>query len=96
MAALLTNQTTNGNGPEVAWNGNHGGEIQIAGTWDGATVTIKGSLDGGTTYTEPPESLGQFTSDTIEAFNFHAPGKIRATLSNAGATTDISAWIEPG
>lgn len=96
MAKLLDSATSDGDGPEVTLNGNQGGEIQISGTWDGATVTLKGSLDNGATYTEPPDSLGRFTSDTIEALNFHAPGKIRATISNAGASTNISMWMEPG
>lgn len=96
MTILLENATTNGDGPEVSWNGNHGGELQIVGVWNGATVTVKGSLDGGTTYTSPPENLGEFTEDTFESLNLHAPCKIRATVSGAGASTDLNAWVEPG
>ena len=96
MPALLTNQTSDGDGTAIDWNGNKGGEIQIDGTFDGATVTIKGSLDDGVTYTEPPDNTGQFTSATFEALNLHAPCKIRATVSGAGAGTNINAWASPG
>ncbi len=96
MPQLLDSVTADGDGPEVDWNGNKGGEIQIDGVWDGAKVIVKGSLNGGTTYTEPPENIGEFVSDTFEALNLLAPCKIRATVSEAGANTNLSAWVEPG
>ncbi len=94
MPLLLENATTDGNGTVVDWPGNRGGELQIDGTWDGATVTIKGSLDGGTTYTAPPESIGEFTESTFETLNLHAVCKVRATVSSAGASTDLTARID--
>jgi hypothetical protein len=96
MTILLSNQTENGDGPEVPWNGNQPGEIQIYGTFDGATVTVKLSLDGGVTFTAPPQGIGEFTAETVEPLNLNAPGIIRATVSNAGASTDLTAIVEPG
>ena len=94
MPLLFENATTDGDKTEVEWSGNRGGELQIDGVWNGATVTVKGSLDGGTTYTEPPDSLGVFTSSTFEALNLHSVCKVRATLSGVGALTELTGRID--
>jgi len=94
MPILLKNVSTNINGPEVDWPGNRGGEFQLDGVFDGATVTVKLSLDKGVTYTEPPEGIGQFTSATAESLNVWAVCKIRATISGAGVSTDLTARID--
>ena len=90
MPTLFENATTDGDKIEVEWSGNRGGEFQLDGVFDGATVTVKLSLDGGTTYTEPPDSIGQFTSATAEALNLWSVCKIRATLSGAGTLTNLT------
>lgn len=95
MANLLKNATTNGDGDTLELPGNVLCIFQVAGTWDGATVTVKGSLDGGVTFTEPANEIGRFTSDAIESLNFQGPCKIKATVSNKSSSTNLSAWIQP-
>jgi hypothetical protein len=94
MPQILENATGNGDGSIIDWNGNDkAGTLQIEGTWDGATVEIKGSIDGGTTFTTPQGAT--FTSDIISSFQM-GPGKVKATVSNAGASTDLNAHVSPG
>lgn len=95
MSILLENATEDGEGPEIDWNGNHGGEFQLFGVFNGATVTVKGSLDGGETYTEPPGNIGRFTSETFEPLDLHVPCKLQATISDAGPSTDLTALVKP-
>jgi len=94
MPILFENATTDDDYTEVDWPGNRGGEFQLDGEFDGATVTVKLSLDKGVTYTEPPEGIGQFTSATAESLNVWAVCKIRATISGAGVSTDLTARID--
>lgn len=47
MTALLTNQTSNGNGAAVAFAGS-AKLLIISGTFNGATVTLEASRDGTT------------------------------------------------
>lgn len=60
--------------------------VQVAGTFDGATVTIEGSLDDGTTYS--PLANGEFTEEEIRILDT-PPILVRATISGAGASTDL-------
>ena len=93
MPTLLNAQATDGDGAIVDWNGNKEGTLQISGTWNGATVTIYGSLDDGTTFKAPTNSA--YTEDVITSFQM-GPGKVKATISSAGASTSLSAYISPG
>lgn len=93
MPILLDSQTTDGDGTTIDWTGNHEGTIQVSGTWDGATVTVYGSLDDGTTWASPTN--GTFTADKIVEFQM-GTGKVKATITSAGASTDLSAWVSPG
>jgi hypothetical protein len=94
MPQLLNNATTDGAGTAIDWYGNpNPGTLQINGTWDGATVTISGSIDDGSNYIAPLNSA--YTSNVIVNFDM-AVGKIKATVSNAGASTNLNAYISPG
>lgn len=94
MPTLFKNKTDDGDGTVVDWNGNDNpAGIQVEGTWDGATVTLNGSYNGGTSYLSPAN--GTFTEDTITDIDI-ATGKVKATISNAGASTDLSCYISPG
>ncbi len=93
MSQLLKNATADGNGAASDWNGNQKGTLQIVGTWDGATVTIYGSLNDGEDYAAPSNSA--YTADVITSFEM-GPGKVRATVSNAGSSTDLNAYVSPG
>ncbi len=89
---LLENATADGAGEGRAWSGVGPGSLQIVGVWDGATVTIKGSLDGGKTYTAPTGSA--FTADAMVTFEM-GEGLVNATISGAGGSTDLSAYLVP-
>jgi hypothetical protein len=87
---LLDEATADGGGKELAWSGQGVGSLQISGTWDGATVTIEGSIDGGKTWIAPAASA--YTSNvmtTFEAGNI----LVRAVVSSAG-TTSLSCFLQ--
>ena len=94
MPQLLDNATTDGDGAVIDWNGNGTpGTLQLSGLFAGATVTIKGSIDGGNNFLSP--SNGSFKSELITCFEM-APGKVKATISGATGATNISADVSPG
>jgi hypothetical protein len=94
MPTLFKNKTDDGDGTIIDWNGNDNpAGIQVEGTWDGATVTIKGSYNDGVTYKDPANAV--FTEDTITDIEI-ATGKVKATISDAGAATSLSCYISPG
>jgi len=78
MPTLFDGQETDGDSSEIDWNGNRVGSYQAFGTWDGATVTIKGSLNNGSNYNNPPELA--ITVDEIGPLEM-GPGKMKATIS---------------
>jgi len=94
MPTFFENKTDDGDSAVIDWNGNcNPGSLQIVGVFDGATVTITGSMNDGANYTAPVNS--SFTSEVITPFEM-ATGKVKATISNAGASTSLSAYISPG
>jgi hypothetical protein len=94
MPTFFENKTDDGSGTVIDWNGNcNPGTLQIVGVWDGATVEITGSMNRGSNYTAPVNS--SYTDDVITTFEM-ATGKVKATISNAGASTNLSAYISPG
>lgn len=66
--------------------------INLKGTWNGATVTLK-TLNGATgAYSNVID--GAFTADTEQ--NFRAPSNtLRLTVSNDGASTAVGVEIIP-
>lgn len=89
---LLKEATANGSGENLKWAGIGSGSLQVVGTWDGATVTVKGSMDGGVTFTAPTGSA--FTSDVMTTFEM-GEGLVNATVSGAGGSTNLSAYLVP-
>lgn len=65
--------------------------FQLAGTWDGATITLQTSLDDGTTWTALTGHA--YTSDTAKVIWTTRSMLIRATISSAGAATVLNGWI---
>ena len=65
--------------------------FQLSGTWDGATVSIEMSLDEGTTWTVITGHA--YTSDTAKVIWTTRGMLIRATITNAGASTVLNAWM---
>jgi|SaaInl8_135m_RNA_FD_contig_31_359016_length_331_multi_3_in_0_out_0_1 hypothetical protein len=93
MPTLFLNQTTDGDSDPVDWNGNKPGGLQVSGVWNGATITIKGSYNDGLSYLSP--AGGAYTEDHIGPLEMPT-GKVKATLSDAGASTNLSLYISPG
>ena len=67
--------------------------LQVFGTWDGCTVTIKGSMNDGVTFSACSNS--DFFEDTITSFEMSV-GKVKAFISNAGGATSINCFLSPG
>ncbi len=93
MIKLLDDATANGDGTITTIHGfGHQGTLHIFGTWDGATVSITGSLDGGTTYDAPTDSVSEFTEDTLIPFKC-GDCKVKATISGKGSSTSLNAYL---
>jgi len=76
-------------GAAVAWLGGTG-VFTAWGTWNGATVTLNYSPDGGTTWI----ACGTFTTLTANGgglFNLPAGVQLQAAISGAGGSTSLSA-----
>ena len=86
MAKLLDAAAATGD--SVPWSVGKG-QLTVQGTWDGATVTLEATEDGGTTWIP----VGDDTTMTANGkANFElASCTIRATVSSAG-TTSLTAW----
>lgn len=81
-------KTANANGVAFEWPGGKG-TLQVFGTFDTATVTLQGSLNG-VDWSNIPS--GAHTADAIVAFE---AGNIlvRAVLSSVGAGTILNAFL---
>ena len=65
--------------------------VQVAGTFDGATVIIEGSNDGGTTWAQlrdPAGTLISFTAAGLKSI-MELTGQIRPRLSVVGTAADL-------
>ena len=65
--------------------------FQIAGTWDGATVSLETSLNEGTTWSTLTGYA--YTTDTAKVIWTTRGMLVRATITNAGASTVLNAWM---
>jgi len=91
--AHLTNANTTAEAIEMG--GFSDRSIQIEGTWDGATVVLKGSNDGANyqTLTDPQGNAISFTSsDRIEQI-MELTRYIKPVMSGQGASTDITVTV---
>jgi hypothetical protein len=70
---------------------------QVIGTFGNVTITIQGSNDNGTTYTDLNDSRGEGYSLAFTAANIlqilENPQKIRPSVSTATGTTDLDVII---
>ena len=92
---LLENQTTDGNGSTHDWPGGEA-VLDAGGIWDGATVTFEVQHHPSIGWKALLDAVGQV------AFSENSDGpiavylgkcKLRAVLSAAGPTTDVTAVI---
>jgi hypothetical protein len=89
MNRLFSNQTANGTSQSAEWAGGDG-VMFVAGTPNGATIALEASPDDGKTYVSAGASLANSTGTV--AFSL-PPCRVRATLSSAGASTNLSVWV---
>ncbi len=86
---LLEDATANANGEALKWTGTGIGTLHVFGTWDTATITIEGSLDG---ITWTPLVAASYTADTITTFEAGI-SYVRGVLSSVGGSTSVSAYL---
>ena len=87
MAMILNERTANGSSQVIEWTGGTG-TFWAWGTFDGASVALEASPDG-TSWISVGSAV-RFTQDGVGAFAL-SPCKLRATVSGAGAATNVSA-----
>lgn len=91
----LTNSNTDGEAITLSGRAIHV-SAQVVGTADGATATLKGSWDGGTTWTTLPDQWGTDIAMAADGA-IGAPGiippRIKPELSGAGASTDLDFYL---
>ena len=85
----VTSNSDSSTGP--VFDGSKDKVVVIAGTWDTATVTLKASPDGGTTWVDIED--GAFTADVIKRIVLCSGMSIKGTVSSVGASTSLSMWI---
>lgn len=89
---LLKNRTTNGSGDGVLTNFNQpDAEFSVWGTFDGATVQLECSPDGGTTWIAV-DGVSLTAPGTIGELEVPKKDTLRATVSGA-TNPDISAAV---
>ena len=86
-------QTSDGQSTAYEWPGGIG-QFIVEGTWNGATVKLQVSPDGGTTWLDVGSDV---TLTAAGIGNFELGGssnfKIRADLSSAGGSTSLDCWM---
>lgn len=90
-------QTTDGNSTAYkATFPNRRGQLSVYGTFNGATVTLTYSPDGGTTYVTLKDVLGNDVAATAaRPFIIEVPVGVllRATQSSSGGSTSLNAKL---
>lgn len=83
-------------GSAVDWTGGPG-SLFVYGTWNGATVKLQASPDGGTTWIDVPTDAANSSPLSLTAngiCNFVlGPCKLRAAISGAGGSTSLTARV---
>ena len=86
---------SNGNGSSFEVSGFTKQSVQCAGTWDTATVTWQGSIDGTNwrTLTDSAANNLAFTTNGGPTEVLQMCRYVRPVLSSAGASTDVDAYL---
>jgi hypothetical protein len=94
---LLDNQTTITDGTQEVWECTGGqAMIQATGAFDGAIVTLQGSMEGFdfVDLTDEAGDVLEITEPIVVASGWNRPGfRLRASLVNAGAATNVSVGL---
>lgn len=88
---LFTDQTANGNSAVFNAVMREYSLIRVYGVWDGASVQAFADFDDSGTYCALTE--GVWTQDNIKTLYLKPGVKLRMTLSDAGASTSLSAEV---
>lgn len=86
---IMENRTTDGFSEEIV---NFGGsvQIQVSGTFDGASVTMQVSQDG-LPFINLDELPATYTAPDVVIFSLLQGAKYRLSVTNSGGSTDLSA-----
>jgi hypothetical protein len=94
---LLNLATADGAGDFVTWQGSGRAELQIAGTMDGAVITLHVLAPDDATAIPVNDTSGapaSFTGLGTFAIPYIARGQqVRATVASAGASSSVSVWL---
>lgn len=82
--------TTNASTSHVAslqQQSNANGRLHLAGTWDGATITVELRVKGGSTWRSVSD--GAFTADADPIINLPVSTDMRLTSTGVGGSTSV-------
>ncbi len=86
---IMENQTADGPGELIQHFGGHV-QIQVDGTFDGATVTLQVSQDN-LPFNSLDEALANFTTGDVVIFKMIKGARYRLDMAGAGGSTSVSA-----
>jgi len=90
LTKVFDAETSDGNSDSVELYGADG-VIALSGTWDGATIHVEMTPDGGTTWIDLAGA--SYTTDGCRVFTLPARCQVRLVLSGAGAATVLNGWV---
>ena len=92
---LATARTTDGTLDSVTYDGtNERADVYFTGTFDGASVNIQGSPlnDGSASGFVNISGATAITDNTVKSLNIGQDTKLRAVISSAGASTELTIY----
>jgi len=92
MDPMLLLVTGAGNGNTIKWNAPGFGWVALVGVFDGATVTLQASPDGGTTWIAV-STEAVFTSDAWHAVRLPKGTPLRFNITGGGGSVSINVYV---
>jgi len=80
-----------GNGTTTAWENPSTGYVCVTGTFDGATVTLQASVDGGTTWADVGDA-GEFIAAGWCLLNLPPRVEVHAVIAGGGGDEAIDIY----
>ena len=95
VEAFWDNLTNNDTGTPIDVSDRPDRTVSVQGTFGGATMTLQGSMDGGTTYFTLSDNLGAPIALTVAGTVLVAQNTktIRPNVTGGGGTTDLDVYV---